>query len=64
MGRLLWAIQAWYGEMENSERAVAIIAGQSRARSQGKVIGRPKLSSTEQRWSDSAKRAGAGVRYR
>jgi len=32
MGKLLWAIQAWYAEMENSERAEAIVAGKSRAR--------------------------------
>ena len=43
MGKLLWAIQAWYAEMENSERAEAIVAGQSRARAEGKAIGRPKV---------------------
>lgn len=32
MGRLLWAIQGWYAEM----------AGQARARAQGKEIGRPR----------------------
>jgi DNA invertase Pin-like site-specific DNA recombinase len=38
MGKLLWAIQAWYAEMENSE---AIKAGQARARAEGKHMGRP-----------------------
>jgi DNA invertase Pin-like site-specific DNA recombinase len=42
MGRLLWAIQAWYAEMENDERSEAILAGQARARSLGRRIGRPK----------------------
>jgi putative DNA-invertase from lambdoid prophage Rac len=41
MGKLLWAIQAWYAEMENSERSDAIKAGQARARAQGKHMGRP-----------------------
>jgi len=43
MGKLLWAIQAWYGEMENVERSEAIQAGQARARAEGKAIGRPKV---------------------
>ena len=42
MGRLLWAIQAWYAEFENDERAEAIKAGQARARASGRPIGRPK----------------------
>jgi putative DNA-invertase from lambdoid prophage Rac len=42
MGKLLWAIQAWYAEMENDERGQAIKAGQARARAGGKNIGRPK----------------------
>jgi putative DNA-invertase from lambdoid prophage Rac len=37
----LWAIQAWFAEMENSERSEAIRAGQARARAGGKRIGRP-----------------------
>jgi DNA invertase Pin-like site-specific DNA recombinase len=41
MGKLLWAIQAWYAEMENSERSEAIKAGQRRARALGKHMGRP-----------------------
>src|SRR5690242_15361520 len=36
MGKLLWAIQAWYAEMENSEKSEAIKAGQARARAGGK----------------------------
>ncbi len=42
MGKLLWAIQAWFAEMENEERADAIKAGQERALVSGKRIGRPK----------------------
>ena len=42
MGKLLWAIQAWFAEMENEERSEAIEAGQARARAEGKPIGRPK----------------------
>jgi putative DNA-invertase from lambdoid prophage Rac len=40
MGKLLWAIQAWYAEMENDERSDAIKAGLVRARASGKRIGR------------------------
>ena len=40
--RLLWAIQAWYGEMENEERSENVRLGQARARAQGKEIGRPR----------------------
>jgi putative DNA-invertase from lambdoid prophage Rac len=43
MGKLLWAVQAWYAEMENTERAENILAGHARARAAGKVIGRPKV---------------------
>ena len=43
LGKLLWAIQAWFAEMENEERAEAIQAGQARARAEGKAIGRPKV---------------------
>lgn len=42
MGKLLWAILAWFAEMENVERADAINAGLKRAREQGRVLGRPK----------------------
>ncbi len=35
MGRLLWAIQAWFAEMENDERSEAIRAGHARARAAG-----------------------------
>jgi putative DNA-invertase from lambdoid prophage Rac len=42
MGKLLWAIQAWYAEMENDERSETIKAGHARARAAGKHIGRPK----------------------
>jgi putative DNA-invertase from lambdoid prophage Rac len=40
MGKLLWAIQAWYAEMENEERSEAIRAGLERARKEGKELGR------------------------
>jgi DNA invertase Pin-like site-specific DNA recombinase len=43
MGKLLWAIQAWYAEMENSEKSEAIKAGQARARAEGKHMGRPPV---------------------
>jgi DNA invertase Pin-like site-specific DNA recombinase len=51
MGRLLWAIQAWYGEMENEERSENVRLGQARARAQGKEIGRSRevASDVEQR---------------
>ena len=42
MGKLLWAIQAWYAEMENDERSDAIKAGLVRARASGKQMGRPR----------------------
>lgn len=41
MGELLWAIQAWYAEMENEERSASIKAGLARARAEGKCLGRP-----------------------
>jgi DNA invertase Pin-like site-specific DNA recombinase len=41
MGRLLWAIQAWYAEMENGERSEQIRAGLAQARAKGKRLGRP-----------------------
>ena len=43
MGKLLWAIQAWFAEMENEERSEAIKAGQARAMASGKSVGRPRL---------------------
>ena len=72
MGRRLWAIQAWYAEMENGERAESIRAGQARARAEGKHMGRPKrvfdhhevarLRDEERlSWSEIARRIGAGV---
>lgn len=42
MGRLLWAIQAWYAEMENGERSETIRAGLAKARAKGKKLGRPE----------------------
>ena len=42
MGKLLWAIPAWFAKMENGERSEAIRAGQARARAAGKRIGRPR----------------------
>ena len=35
MGKLLWAIQAWFAEMENEERSESIKAGQARAMAAG-----------------------------
>ena len=43
MGKLLWAIQAWFAEFENDERSEAIRAGHRHARAQGRAIGRPPL---------------------
>ena len=43
MGKLLWAIQAWFAEMQNEERSEAIKAGQARAMAPGKSVGRPRL---------------------
>ena len=43
MGKLLWAIQAWFAEMENEERSEAIKAGQARATASGKSVGRPRV---------------------
>ena len=72
MGKLLWAIQAWYAEMENSEKSEAIKAGQARARAEGKHMGRPRrvfdrnevvrLRDQERlSWPAIARRTGAGV---
>jgi DNA invertase Pin-like site-specific DNA recombinase len=72
MGRLLWAIQAWYAEMENDERSGSIRAGHARARASGKQIGRPqrvfdrqqvvRLRDQEKRsWPQIARRLGVGV---
>ena len=72
MGRLLWAIQAWYAEMENGERSESIRAGHARVRAAGKQIGRPRrvfdrqqilrLRDQEKRsWPQIARRLGVGV---
>jgi putative DNA-invertase from lambdoid prophage Rac len=72
MGKLLWAIQAWYAEMENSEKSESIKAGQARARAGGKHMGRPRrvfdrhevvrLRDVERlSWPEIARRTGAGV---
>ena len=72
MGKLLWAIQAWYAEMENSEKSDAIKAGQARARAEGKHMGRPRaifdrdevvrLRDEEHlSWPEIARRTAAGV---
>ena len=72
MGRLLWAIQAWYAEMENGERSESIRAGQARARAEGKHMGRPRrvfnreevvrLRDVERlSWPEISRRTGAGV---
>lgn len=71
MGKLLWAIQAWFAEMENGERSEAIRAGQARARAEGKHLGRPRaiLDATEaarlrqqgQSWRKIAATLGVGT---
>ena len=71
MGRLLWAIQAWFAELENDERSDAIRDGQARARAAGKQIGRPRkvfrrdliaeFRGEGLSWRKIARRTGAGV---
>jgi putative DNA-invertase from lambdoid prophage Rac len=72
MGRLLWAIQAWYAEMENGERSESIKAGQARARAQGKPLGRPRRVFNREEvvrlrdveglsWPEISRRTGAAV---
>jgi putative DNA-invertase from lambdoid prophage Rac len=72
MGKLLWAIQAWYAEMENSERSEPIKAGQARARAAGKHMGRPRkvrrrhevgeLRRAGRSWSQIAAKLGISAR--
>ena len=71
LGKLLWAIQAWYAEMENDERSKAIRAGQARARAEGKHLGRPRavfhrdqvaeLRAQGLSWREIADKFGVGV---
>jgi DNA invertase Pin-like site-specific DNA recombinase len=71
MGKLLWAIQAWYAEMENEARSEAILAGQARARAGGRQMGRPRrvfprdqvvrLREKGQSWSQISKAVGVSV---
>jgi DNA invertase Pin-like site-specific DNA recombinase len=72
MGRLLWAIRAWYAEMENDERSESIRAGHARVRVSGKHIGGPRrvfdrqqvviLRDQEKRsWPQIARRLGVGL---
>ena len=71
MGKLLWAIQAWFAEMENEERSEAILAGQARARTEGRQMGRPRvvfpryevmrLRKSGHSWSQIAKSVGVSV---
>ncbi len=72
LGKLLWAIQAWYAEMENDERSEAIRAGQARARAAGKDIGRPRRifdraevvrlrDHDHLSWPEISRRTGMGV---
>ena len=72
MGKLLWAIQAWFAEMENEERADAIKAGQARALASGKKIGRPRAifdraevvrlrDQLGMSWSEIARKLGIGI---
>src|SRR5712664_3511010 len=63
MGRLLWAIQAWYGEMENEERSENVRLGQARARAQGKEIGRPReLANDVEEQIHTLRAAGSGYK--
>lgn len=69
MGKLLWAIQAWFAEMENDERSEAVRAGQARARASGALVGRPRVifdrgavltlkDHAHRSWSEIAKELG------
>ena len=71
MAKLLWAILAWFGEMENEERSEAVTAGQIRARAEGKSSGRPRavfprdqvgqLRRAGRSWRQIAAALGVGV---
>ena len=72
MGKLLWAIQAWFAEMENEERVDAIKAGHERALALGKRIGRPRMvfdrdevvrlrDQEDMSWSQIASKLGVGA---
>ena len=71
MGKLLWAIQAWFAEFENDERSESIRAGQARAKAEGKVIGRHhvifrrddvvRLRNECLSWQQIARRLGVSV---
>ena len=71
MGRLLWAIQAWYAEMENGERSETIRAGLARAKAKGKRLGRPRVFVSRSRidvlrasgasWRTIARELGVGM---
>ena len=72
MGKLLWAIQAWFAEMENEERVDAIKAGHERALASGKRIGRPRVvfdrdevvrlrEQEDMSWSKIASKLGVGA---
>ena len=72
MGKLLWAILAWFAEMENEERSETIKAGQARAKANGRGIGRPRaifrrdlvvpLRKEGLSWSQIARRLGVSER--
>ena len=71
MGKLLWAIQAWFAEFENEERSEAIRAGHARAKAEGKAIGRPQvifrrsdvvtLRNEGLSWQEVARRLGVSI---
>jgi putative DNA-invertase from lambdoid prophage Rac len=43
MGKLLWAVQAWFAEFENDERSENIKSGLKQALEDGKKLGRPRV---------------------
>ena len=71
LGRLLWAIQAWFAEMENEERSEAVKAGQRRALVEGRRMGRPRrifdrdevlrMRKQGKSWSQIARTKGIGA---
>jgi putative DNA-invertase from lambdoid prophage Rac len=71
MGKLLWAVQAWFAEFENDERSENIKSGLKQALEAGKKLGRPRvdidrseveaLRASGASWRTIAKKLGVGV---
>jgi putative DNA-invertase from lambdoid prophage Rac len=71
MGKLLWAVQAWFAEFENDERSENIKSGLKQALEAGKTLGRPRvdidrpqveaLRASGASWRAIAAKLGVGV---